>query len=269
MKRWVYNLIIGVLACIFVVSAGFLIHYLIESRNNQALYNDLAALVQQGQIATRGEDDRDTAEFSPYVEVTDPDTGEIRSVLRQYADIYALNSDLVGWITIAGTDINYPVMQTPDRTDYYLDRDFQRESSRHGCIYAREVCDIDRPSDNITIYGHYMRDGSMFADLMEYKSRSFFESHQTIQFDTLTEQHTYQIISVLLTTASVGEGFKYHMFVDAESQAQFDEFVATAKSLALYDTGVTAEYGDKLITLSTCEYSQTNGRLVVVAKRIS
>ena len=88
-------------------------------------------------------------------------------------------------------------------------------------------------------------------------------------FDTLMEHHTYEVIAVFTTTASKGQGFNYHHFIDADSPEEFDEYIADCKIRALYDTGVTATYGDKLITLSTCEYSQKNGRFAVVAKRIS
>ena len=125
------------------------------------------------------------------------------------------------------------------------------------------------PSDNIVIYGHRMSDGSMFARLDKYMKEQHYRDNPYIFFDTLTELHTYKIVSVFLTTASVGKGFTYHTFVEADDEAEFNKFIKSVKSMALYDTGVDAAYGDKLITLSTCEYSQTNGRLVIVAKRIS
>ena len=203
------------------------------------------------------------------MQIQDPKTGEIISVLREYETVYLMNTDMVGWMRIDDTKVNYPVMQTPDWTDYYLHRNFEKEYSAHGCLYVREVCDVEHPSDNLTIYGHKMKDGSMFAPLFDYKEKSFWETHKTIHFDTVTEHHTYEIFSVFVTTASVGQGFPYHEFVDAADAAQFDDYVANCKQLALYDTGITPQYGDKLITLSTCEYSQVNGRLVVVAKRVS
>ena len=109
----------------------------------------------------------------------------------------------------------------------------------------------------------------MFGALEDYKSQSFYEEHKTIQFDTLTEQAEYEIIAVFKTVAYSAQGYRYYDFVDAENEEEFDAFVGKCKELALYDTGVTAEYGDRLITLSTCEYSRTNGRLVIVAKKTS
>ena len=109
----------------------------------------------------------------------------------------------------------------------------------------------------------------MFYELDKYKNQSYWEDHQTFSFDTLTEHHTYEIFAVFKTTATVGEGFGYHKFVDAADQAEFDEFVGAIKDMAFYETGITPEYGDKLVCLSTCEYTQVNGRFVVVARRIS
>lgn len=107
----------------------------------------------------------------------------------------------------------------------------------------------------------------MFGALEDYKSKSFYEEHKTIQFDTLTEQAEYEIVAVFKTVAYSSSGYRYYDFVNAENEEEFNAYIKTCKELALYDTGVTADYGDRLITLSTCEYSATNGRLVVVAKR--
>ena len=136
---------------------------------------------------------------------------------------------------------------------------------------VQENCDMELPSDNIIIYGHHMNDGSMFAGLMKFKDKSFWEKHKTISFDTLTDRQTYEVIAVFKTVVYTDspESFKYYQFVNAETAEDFTAYVEKCKELSLYDTDVTAEYGDKLLTLSTCEYSRTNGRLVVVAKLIN
>ena len=203
----------------------------------------------------------------PATEPTEPSEPKPPVILPEYAPLYLKNTDLVGWIQIEDTVINYPVMQTPDEPDFYLKRNFEGKYSDWGCVYAEEFCDVFAPSDNVTIYGHHMKNGSMFGSLKKYRSQSFWEKHPVIQFDTLYEEHTYTIFAVFTTTASVGQGFPYHTFDDAADEADFDEFVVNCKALSLYDTGITPQYGDKLICLSTCEYSQVNGRLVVVAVR--
>ena len=114
-----------------------------------------------------------------------------------------------------------------------------------------------------------MKDKSMFAGLDNYKKKSFWEDHQTFTFDTIYEHHTYQVIAVFKTSAIAGQGFAYHTFNTAESEEEFNEFMATVHKLQMYDTGLTAEYGDMLLTLSTCEYTLEDGRFVVIAKRIS
>lgn len=183
----------------------------------------------------------------------------------KYADVYAQNSDLVGWVSIPGTQIDYPVMQTKDNPDFYLKHAFDKSYSSYGVPYVQENCDIGI-SDNLVLYGHHMNNGSMFSDLCKYESEDFYLEHKIIHFDTLESFGEYEVIAAFKTVAYSQEGFKYYHFVRAESEEQFDEYIAECKELALYDTGVTAEYGDKLITLSTCEYSRTNGRMVVVAK---
>ena len=125
------------------------------------------------------------------------------------------------------------------------------------------------PSDNVTMYGHRMGDNSMFGELGYYTDKAFWQAHPYIRFDTLQERHLYQIICVFAISAYEAESFPYHSFVDAADEAAFNAFIAKCMALRYYDTGITAEFGDKLITLSTCEYTRNNGRLVVVAKRIS
>lgn len=190
------------------------------------------------------------------------------SAYEQYAGAYEKNSDFVGWVSIEDTRIDYPVMQTKDRPDYYLKRNFEKQYSDYGVPYAAESCDIDL-SDNIVVYGHHMNDGSMFADLCLYESEDFYKEHKIIRFDTLGGYGTYEIIAAFKTVAYSEDGFKYYRFVQANDEAEFDAFIGQCKELSLYDTGVTAEYGDKLLTLSTCEYSRKNGRMVVVAKKVS
>lgn len=290
MKRWMLNVLTVFFACVFLVSAVVLGKYLWDSYSQKQREEQLAQMVDRPQtrptrpIQTEppGTEPTEPEEHVPVTEPTEPpetepafeyeqvvtETGETVEVLRDYAEVFRVNQDLVGWIQIPGTKIDYPVMQTPDSVDYYLKRDFNGQYSRHGCIYVRESCDVFAPSDNVTIYGHRMKDGSMFFGLTEYINEAYFRENRYIYFDTLREYHTYEILSVFITTASTGQGFRYHAFENAQTPGEFADFVDTCKELALYETGVSAEYGDKLITLSTCDYSVTNGRLVVVAKRI-
>ena len=196
------------------------------------------------------------------------DEPALPSAYEKYAAAHEKNNDFVGWISVEGTRIDYPVMQTKDRPDYYLKRNFEKQYSDYGVPYAAESCDIDL-SDNIVVYGHHMNDGSMFADLCLYESEDFYKEHKIIRFDTLGGYGTYEIIAAFKTVAYSEDGFKYYRFIQANDEAEFDTFIGRCKELSLYDTGVTAVYGDKLLTLSTCEYSRKDGRMVVVAKKLS
>lgn len=183
----------------------------------------------------------------------------------KYTDLYAQNNDFIGWIKIDDTVIDYPVMQLKDNPDFYLTHNFYKEYSRFGVPYIQENCSLS--SDNIIIYGHNMKNKSMFNELTKYSSKDFYNSHKFIQFDTLSEQRTYEVVCAFKTVANAN-GFQYFNFVKANTDEDFSAYIEKCQALSFYDTGVNTEYGDKLITLSTCEYSQNNGRFVVVAKLI-
>ena len=226
----------------------------LDQKQSAEVFEEVAALVKEGPELPALE-----------LESEQEPVQEEVTAFDKYTDVYAQNSDLVGWVSIPGTRIDYPVMQTKDTPDFYLKHAFDKSYSSYGVPYVQENCDIGI-SDNLVLYGHHMNNGSMFSDLCKYESEDFYQEHKIIHFDTLESFGEYEVIAAFKTVAYSQEGFKYYHFVQAESAEQFDEYIAECKELALYDTGVTAEYGDKLITLSTCEYSRTNGRMVVVAK---
>lgn len=236
---------------VFVFSAAAVARYAANSYAQKRSYRHLIELAEQ----------------SAENETAQPMQPQEPTMLARYEALYRENDDLVGWIKIDGTNINYPVVQSKDAPNFYLKHDFEKNYTDYGCPYAQQNCDVQAPSDNVVLYGHNMKDGTMFCDLTNYKSESFWAQHRTIQFDTLTQKNEYTVIAAFKGEAS--ELFAYNAFVDAETPEEFDAYVAAVKELALYDTGISAAYGDKLITLSTCEYSFENGRMVVVAKRTS
>ena len=270
MKRSVRWILIGICVVIFLICAVFLGDYLITSIRSKNQYDALTEIRAQVVVTVPPEwlepAPTEPAPTDP-TEETEPEEDLPPQILPEYAQLYEMNPNMVGWITIEGTRIDYPVLQRKDERDYYLYRNFFGEDDIHGCIYVRETCDVFAPSDNVVIYGHRMKDGSMFRDLLQYDKRSFHQNHPTIIFNTLYERHTYEIVAVFKTTAAKG-GFRFQQFDDAASEKEYTDFVAKCKALSLYDTGVDAVYGDKLITLATCEYSQNEGRLVVVAKQV-
>ncbi len=251
MSRKIYIIIAMVFTVVLSVSTFFIIRNHIDSAKQNEVYDNLAEIVED----------------EPPKENEGVTFSEDKDYLAEYLELYRQNEDMVGWISIAGTTINYPVMQSRNNPNFYLKHNFEKEYSYLGTPYVQENCDIAE-SDNLVIYGHHIKGGKMFGALEDYKSKSFYEEHKNIQFDTLTEQEEYEIVAVFKTVAYSSEGFRYYDFVDAENEEDFNSYVGKCKELALYDTGVTAEYGDRLITLSTCEYSAQNGRLVVVAKKV-
>lgn len=266
-KAQVFFLIGAVLfTALFLFSGIMAMRQYKDTKQSAEAFNSVADLVKPAPTPVltsvedaTGEDGTDTpASYEPASELTAYD---------KYAAVYEQNSDFIGWISIEDTKINYPVMQTPGSKDFYLKHAFDKSYSEYGVPYMQENCKLGL-SDNCVIYGHHMQDGSMFADLCKFESEDFYKEHKTIHFDTLAGFGEYEIVFVFKTAAYAADGFKYYHFVDAADAAEFNSFLSSCKSLALYDTGESAEYGDKLITLSTCEYSRSNGRMVIVAKLV-
>lgn len=257
MRKKICIILIVVFTALFGTSTYFVFDHYRQEKQQAELYDSLAELVDSA-----AETENEPTEPVLYAEE--------KTVLPELAELYQKNSDLVGWIRIEDTNINYPVVQTPDNANFYLKHGFDKEYSDYGCPFVQENCDVQEPSDNVIIYGHHMNNGSMFADLEKFKSKDFWKNHKSISFNTLTDKYEYEIVAVFKTFvySDSPESFKYYHFVNAVTPEDFSAFVAKCKELSLYDIGVSAEYGDKLITLSTCEYSRTNGRLVVVAKRV-
>ncbi len=192
-----------------------------------------------------------------------------REVLEEYKNLLNKNKKLIGWIKIDDTNIDYPVMQTDNNT-YYLDHNLNQEYDKNGSIFMDKDCDVLKPSTNLIVYGHHMQSGKMFGKLGLYADEEYGKEHAYIQFDTIYEKGTYQVMYVFRSRVySEAEiVFKYYQFIDANSEQEFNSYMKEMAALSLYDTGVTAEYGDQLLTISTCDYQEKNGRFVVVAKKI-
>lgn len=177
------------------------------------------------------------------------------------------NPDCLYWITIPDTEIDYPVMFRPGDKDYYLRRDFYGEYSGSGTLYMDEDCDPEW-GDNLIFYGHHMNNGSMFAGLENYKSEEFYKEHPEIILQTLQGKETYRVLAAFTTPVYTGNDFPYYNFTVTGNPKEYESFVKECQTRSLYETGETAAYGRRLLTLSTCEYSQVNGRMVVVAVRV-
>lgn len=241
-----YWCLMGLLLAVFLFAAFMVARHFYDEKKSEGQFDSLAELTQQ-------EPENSTTK--------EPTSAE------KYASVLAENDDFVGWIRIPETRIDYPVVQTPDSPNYYLRRGFDKKYSYYGVPYVAEICTIDN-CDNTIIYGHNMTNGSMFSDLQKYSSKEFWQGHRYIQFDTMEGFGVYEIIAVFKTAAGAKNEFKYYTFAEGDEQA-FNDYVAECKARSLYDTGLTAQKGDRLITLSTCEYSRDNGRMAVVAKKIN
>ena len=244
-----------------------------ESEENKKTYETVAA-----EVAATADSAAPTATEAPVNPYTDAaqngntnGNGGTGGNYQSYTTTMtaSANPDMVGWVKIDGTNVNYPVMQTKENPDYYLNHDFYKNESVYGCPYVQANCDVKTPSDNVIIYAHHMNDGSMFANLELFRSKDFWSSHKTISFDTLDTKANYDILAVFAIPVDESDKntFKFYEFVNSYDPDHFSTFVAKCKALSFYETGVSAKYGDKLLTLATCEYTNENGRLVVVAKR--
>ena len=193
---------------------------------------------------------------------------EPREVLEEYKNLLIKNKKLIGWIKIDDTNIDYPVMQTTDN-EYYLDHNTEQEHDINGAIFMDKDCDVLKPSTNFILYGHHMVNGKMFGQLYLYQKESYYKEHPCISFDTIYEKGIYEVMYVFPAKIykETEIAFKYYQFIDANSAQEFDSYMQEMAEMSLYDTGVTAQYGDQLLTLSTCDNQSTEGRFVVVAKK--
>lgn len=203
-------------------------------------------------------------------------------MLPEYEQLYEMNSDIIGWLSIEDTNIDYPVMQTPEDEEYYLDIDFYGESNKNGClimdtdsevgigIKASNYAGGKPPSTNLIIHGHTMKSGEMFGNLKFYADEAYGKVHSSICFDSLYEERKYELIAVFYSQVFYerDEVFKYYKFFQADTQEEFDDWYRNIKEMSLYDTGISAEFGDEFLTLSCCAYHVEDGRFVVVGKRI-
>jgi len=180
------------------------------------------------------------------------------------------NSDIVGWLEIENTNINYPVLQTYNN-EFYLTHDYKKKYSKNGSIFLDKSVNIDIKSTNFLIYGHRNTAGLMFEDLIKYKKEEYYKKNPIIKFTTSNEESEYEIISVFLSHVyykNEKNVFRYYYFINAKNEEEFNEYITGVKKNSIYNIEKTAVYGDQLLTLSTCEYSRKDGRLAIVAKKI-
>ena len=191
------------------------------------------------------------------------------SPLADYEALYALNPDFFGWIRLEGTRVDYPVMYSPDRPLQYLGHDFYGKFSYAGVPFVDGEC--DGGGRYLIVYGHHMKDGSMFSGLMAYEDRAFWEQHPTFRFDTRFERRIYAVVAAFRARVLTKEekGFRYYSYAALDDEETFETYMSHVRAMAAYDTGVETAFGDEILALSTCAYHTEKGRFVVVAKRVN
>lgn len=250
-----FKIIRRILIILLIISVVYITYYYWNSRKEQKETDELLNTVSV---------DREV-DVSNTENVETERMLEVKKLKEQYPDI-------VAWMEIEGTNINYPVMQGDDN-DFYVNHNYKGEKSIRGSIFLDKAYNWSIPSDNLLLYGHNnSKDGTMFADLLKYKDENFYKEHQVIKFTTPQEDAEYEIIAVFLSRVyykSETNVYRWYYFIDAENEEKYNEYINYARENSLYYIDKTASPGDQLITLVTCEYSNENGRLAVVAKKIT
>ncbi len=264
----------------FVFSASMAVKTLWDARTEKQAFEKLAEMIatvptenthqeNTGSMLLTKEADQKDAESTPSENQVETALSEEKQP-SPYAPLAEQNADFFGWISIADTVINYPVMHTPDDPERYLHRDFDGGSSQSGVPFLAASC--FEGCGNYLIYGHNMKNGTMFASLLSYANREYWREHPVIRFDTLTDTGEYQVLAAFYSQIyerEAGNVFRYYNYTDIQEPASFEEYVRQVQAAALYDTGVDVTFGDELLTLSTCSYHTGDGRFVVVARKRS
>ena len=245
----VYDVAIFVCLAIFLVSGGLLVKRYFDDRRTESEFADLQAMIlpaEEGQAAT-------------------PESNSAR-----FAALRERNGDFIGWISIDDTPLEFPVMYAPDNKDFYLRHDFYKEYSVYGVPYLDEKTTLgaNDQSDNLVIYGHNMKTGTIFGCLTNYKEASYYAEHPRIDFDTVYGDAAYEVFAAFSIDVAADTSFVYNQYVDLDEES-YNAYVGEVISRSDVDTGIRPAYGEQLLTLSTCEYSSANGRYVVVARRVS
>lgn len=223
-------------------------------------------------IYNKNKDEKNNENILENIEIDNTEiTSQKTEKMLKLEELQKQNKEIIGWLQIDGTKINYPVCQTTDNK-FYLNHNYKKEKSELGSLFLDKDFDLEDGSSNYLIYGHRTVQGTMFEDLLKYSKENFYKKHKTIQFTTNKEDSQYEILAVFYSRVyykSEKNVFRYYYFVNADNEKEYNEFVTNAKKASIYDTGVTAKYGEQLLTLSTCEYSQEDGRFAIVAKKIN
>ena len=192
----------------------------------------------------------------------------LQALSQDFDQLYAMNNDFFGWLKIEDTVIDYPVMYSPDEPERYLHMDFDGNYSESGELFMDADC--DPYGYHYLIYGHHMFNGSMFGNLPKYEDEDYFNEHRTLRFDTRSEMGEYEIFAVFYSQIydESEDVFKYYNCANLNDEGTYNYYVQNVKALSIYETGVTPQYAEKIVTLSTCNYHTDDGRFIVAARKI-
>lgn len=286
------HILFSIFALIFVISACMLLINAVKRHaDTKEVEEQQIVLSDEKELASAMPDFEDGLPKAGVAEILDDfdyeaiekiDPFYTPEIMNNYRSLYDMNTDMIGWLYIEDTVVDYPVMQTPEDENYYLTRDFYRNENANGTLIMdtdsivgvgvayNDYSNGQKPSTNLIIHGHTMRNGDMFGSLDLYADEEYGRNHSIICFDSLYEEREYELIAVFYSQVynKSDEVFKYYKFFQADTQAEFNDWYNNIKLMSLYDTGVEAEYGDEFITLSCCAYHVEDGRFVVVGRRI-
>lgn len=192
------------------------------------------------------------------VENTEQSEVSQKRSMRNLEPLFEANGDCMGWIYISDTSVNYPVMYTPQEPQKYLRKNFDGEYSASGVPFLDGNSTPD--CDNLIIYGHNMKNGTMFSDITQYRNKEFFEKHSYIEFETADGLKTYRVFAVVCLKKT-DKWYRNSLF---ENEKQYQNAIAEIKGRSLYDAGVTPQYGEQLLTLSTCFGDSEDSRIIVI-----
>ena len=265
-KRYVF--IYFLLALSIILSIIYIISFFLSRKQAKEESNLLNTIKIEGNTTINEVKENDEKMYTNEMVVEIPKKENERIV--KVKKLKEENSDIVGWLEIKDTNINYPVLQGKDN-QYYMTHNYKKEKSKNGSIFLTKDYDWNIPSSNLLIYGHNLNNGTMFQELLKYEKQSFYEKHPVIRFTTEKEDAEFEIISVFKSRVyykTEKNVFRYYYFVNTRNEEEYNEFVKNAKKEALYNIEATAKYGEQLITLSTCSYHVEDGRFAVVAKKV-
>ena len=269
-RKRLYDVLFALCILVFVGSGCMLIQKIAAQKKNDGRLEDLSSLVT-AQLETEAQTAADEEDKEEEIQEKALTPEEIRAArlarLEAYQKVKELNEDMVGWVKVEGTKIDYPVLQSLYSPNFYLTHDFDKKKSVYGAPYVAEECDLTQDCPNILVYGHHMKNGSMFAALDGYLDKSFYEEHPIVQFDTMDSYGDYQVMAVFSMSA-VDQNNPLYSWISAGNEEAFNNYVSYVKAQSVYDTGVDAQWGAHLLSLITCEYTHQAGRLIVVAKKL-